>query len=156
MARLAQRERDPDYTRACAVHEAGHAVVALALGVGVERVALGVGCAPENDGETETHGGDLRARIAVDLAGALAVGTLCGGHVPRQLRLAACEDYRMARQDARRIDPHAWPYYYRDAERRAARILRRHWPAVLALGRALLQTGRLTGDEARAIFARHS
>jgi ATP-dependent Zn protease len=128
---------------AVAFHEAGHAVVALALGSKVRVVEIGPRPHAHCAHRTEAN------KAIVALAGDLAERRAC----PLS-PWGADVDFRVAFDAAEHLAPSA-PHQALEAFRDQARaLLDRHWRAVEAVAAALLDAGKLTGDEIDALFAR--
>jgi ATP-dependent Zn protease len=150
----------PAYCPATAYHEAGHAVVALALGRPVHRVTV----LPNRDrlGQCEFRKGQFRptddwleTEILISLAGMAAEARFTDEYD----RAAAGRDLAYARQLARQ----------RATERTLDRFERRmlskveyilsddgRWRAVEAIAAELLKLGTISGRAARHLFDRHA
>lgn len=145
-----------------ALHEAGHATIAVVLGlplksvtIAVDPIAVSGGCVRLCEALPIHAAFSLEDRLAVErymllqLAGPMAEEI--GGMRPER------EDWRRHEEMATRLallirppmsDPELWPFVgYLTA--RARGLLLQHWPAVLALQEALLFSGP-TLDGARA------
>ena len=156
---------------AVAFHEAGHAVIALAVGLGVERASAD----PADPGVTTTVPADLPpgkrsvlkfvARIFVDLAGAAAEERAFGtaddeAQRPDEenaLRRAA-QLLRLARDIGDRrldVDERATCERLVAAFRpTAAKLVAENWPAIEAVAAALaVADGPLSGDAIDALIA---
>jgi hypothetical protein len=156
-----------------AIHEAGHAVVAVALGLRVELVHVrraiacdgvcvldpsGPGPTPEDEAATLVAGD-----VAVELARAgwpapnASAGTwywhqLEDGPADRERRAAAADPSpEFGSSDAEKLN-HV-RVSVRKAWLRASEILGAHWPGVRAIADALIQAGELEGDRVHAIAA---
>jgi hypothetical protein len=144
------------FNEATAYHEAGHAVIALALGRPVHRVSI----LPSNDrlGICEFRKGTIRPtddwierEILISLGGIAA-----------ETRHTNVRDWGSAGRD--------WEYVHalavgRAGERRAERLINRllakaehmiakedHWQAIVLIAKALLQHGTMSGRAARHFF----
>jgi ATP-dependent Zn protease len=149
-----EQERD----EATAYHEAGHAVVALALNRPVHRVTI----LPDSDSLGTCEFGKsvfrpsedwLEREILISLGGIAAEARLTGEH--------AWESAARDRQYVHRL------CVQRAGERRAERLLRRllaraehllsqprHWRAVELIAAELMQCGTISGRAARHLFDR--
>lgn len=126
------RARFPEGVRAVAVHESGHAIVALALGAHVRNIRLLGG----SRGESDVQGGLTREdEAAVNAAGHVAAIVL------GEVRPSA-PDTTLTRLGRRELET---------AIDRAESILRAQVGALYNLAVGLAQRGTLTGDAARAI-----
>jgi ATP-dependent Zn protease len=133
----------PDDT-AVAYHEAGHCIVALALGCTVRHVEITPSphsCyANKNNMRIAAHD-----RVAIALAGDIAQVWACPDS-----RRGAKRDNQIA-LDAACLITVAPRNYLHHAQRRAASILDRHWQHVETLVAALLARGKLNGEEVLAL-----
>jgi hypothetical protein len=154
-----------------AIHEAGHAVVAIALGQGVELVHVRRSVACNGLVLLDPRGPDPRAEhaAAIVAAGGLAVRMAEAGWPLPNARPGAwyLDQLASAPSDRERALAAAAPtpaagsddqaklagtgVAARDAEARAGEILERHWPAVRAIADRLIQAGELEGAELSAI-----
>lgn len=135
-----------------ALHEAGHATAAMALGIPVATISLEpaqVMLAPANEQTRAEMLDTLRRYIVVKLAGSLADGGVWG---------SSCTDYREAERlaltvggDKREVLPVLF-----SAHALAGRLLRSHWDQVLALSAILEARKHLTGAEALELWERVS
>jgi hypothetical protein len=119
-------------------HEAGHAVAAVLVGGAVRSVAL----APPVT-EASFRGVGVRDELVVWHAGDAAVGVLKGRE--RSAHDAAAAAVHLARHRLSELDRIA-------AVMGADALLRRHWGAVAAIARRLLERGRLSGAEVAAVI----
>lgn len=145
----AAREREHELWRT-AVHEAGHALVGAALGLGYPD-AIRIGA----------HGGSTWGRPARSFATdrPLHIVALLGGYVAERLagvpepdaRAASVNDLARAQRLAGSlIGPSAAGAYLAEAAKDAERVIRRHWAAINRLAGLLADVGRLEGDDVRA------
>ena len=134
-----------------ALHEAGHAVVILALGWTIARVTL------EPDGETigyvdwdvgDSPDGDRSdaAEAAVAVAGSLAEGMALGAS--GCCSLSGDDERALGEVVARRPADRAW--LASAGVRVAGEVLRAEWPTVLLLAGELDRQSTLTGAEVEA------
>jgi len=151
-------------SRHTAVHEAGHAVLHIVLGLGCKRVTI----VPDTDSAGATfHGGEfpeeseemwtfaegefwLRHAAAM-YAGAEALRRL--GVKKKNWRVGAGEDYYNATDAINRIsgDAKAIDLLFKLAKRRAVLLVKYYWPEITALANQLEKARTLTGDQAREI-----
>ena len=141
--------------RAVAYHEAGHTVVALALGCPVLQVAIATRGVTVHGNVAElvyTHAPDRRVAAfhmaAIALAGAIAQqracpGSRCGDHVDRALAWAAAASVADDPTD-----------FLRRLHVRTEQSLASNWRCVEVLATALMARQRLTGAEVRALTRR--
>jgi hypothetical protein len=160
-----------------AYHEAGHAVLQLALGIGCEGVTILANHA-EGSAGAATHGGEwgkpaqrlgeqddavytlrtvagdaflLRHAIA-DYAGAEAVRRW----KPRRKnwRDGADSDYRNATYRINDItsDAESIDLLFKYAERRCYLLVEHYWPEISALAALLLKGKSITGEQARKVW----
>lgn len=173
MAAPGKRIGPPSWIRLRAVHEAGHAVVALLRGFTLTRVSIArrgrIGGACEYRFRLPRPGAPAAARrlaragVAVALAGSVAqdVEAAERGFVAvdprtgapfRPFAPGAGDDVRVARRFARRIyrSPEAQRAFFARMRSSTEHLLRRPeaWAAVHALARTLLETRTLCGDHA--------
>jgi ATP-dependent Zn protease len=148
-----------DYATQTAYHEAGHTVVAHALGIGIERVSIvedeesvGISVSPLREGFDYYLDADadeyLGKHLVVCQAGAVAEEILTGelpelegndreGAVEILFRIADHEDSEAKGQES---------------EDMARDILRDNWPKVRNLAEALLEHRELSGKEVEALL----
>lgn len=115
-----------------ALHEAGHAVVALATGGGVTGIQ-----ASRDEGRCAYDGGYIPAVLAAGTAATHHLpGPWPGGRYDRRDLRQWCQE--------RGFNPQAMAYY---GEQRAKAILRTHWPVVEKLAEACIRNGGEVGSE---------
>ncbi|HEY2786830.1 MAG TPA: hypothetical protein VGJ05_17850 [Fimbriiglobus sp.] len=148
----------PEYDPATAYHEAGHAVVALALGRPVHRVTV----LPNRDrlGQCEFRKGQfkptddwLETEILIALAGLAAEARFTDAYD----RDAAHRDLRHARQIAlQRATERSLDRFERRMLAKVEHLLadEGHWRAVEAIAAELLKLGTISGRAARHLFDR--
>jgi ATP-dependent Zn protease len=148
------------YCPATAYHEAGHAVVALALGRPVHRVTV----LPNRDrlGQCEFRKGQYRpsddwleTEILISLAGMAAEARFTDAYD----RAAAGRDLRYARQLAlQRATERTLDRYERRMLAKVESILgdEGNWRAVEAIAAELLKLGTISGRAAKHLFDRHA
>jgi ATP-dependent Zn protease len=139
--------------RSIAYHESGHTVIALTQGCLVQAVAI-----TPHAGEQLLGGAwvvfskdKIRAatqRTMVTLGGSIAQHAACpgsarGDDVDMQIALDAAA---YIASDPRR--------FIEMMQLRTRKLIDKHWRAVEAVAAALLDAGKLTGDEIDALFAR--
>jgi hypothetical protein len=173
--------RSPEVKRACAIHEAGHAVAAIALGVDVESVSIRMGCG--TGGTTSVISlnpiptrEDLERDIIVGLAGRAAdevMGAGCNvgaiGDLAKSTHVLAAihASYGLGMTLTHRIGSDQAAVLLgsdlalarrieldlRRLYRRTVNVIEHHRPAVLAVAEALLGRFTLSGDDvARIVF----
>lgn len=147
-----------------AFHESGHAVIALAMGFKVVRVAVdysgGGECAANFERETISMM-QTAAKLCFLLGGPAAAARVEGMDVdendPRnavdfaQIRKLVAE-YHAEHEDFTPADP-LKSGFYSLGKKRASEILARCWPAVCELARELVRAGNVSGDAAALIYA---
>jgi hypothetical protein len=126
---------------AVAYHEAGHAVVALALGSKVRVVEIG----PQPHANCLHRGKKNKAIVA--LAGWLAEQRACPNSP-----WAADVDFEAACDSAEHLAPAAPLEALKSFLDQAAALLEAHWLEVEIVAAALLKRGKLTGAEIDALF----
>jgi len=137
-----------------AVHEAGHAVVALTEGQEVKRVSLWhvkhtSWLRPQEwsvSGLTEVDPQDAETGLLVAVAGVEAECLHTGAPV-RRARAANPSDLRMVDDYARRTD-----LTEKRARDRVRNLLADYWPAVETVAGALAVTGSLSGRDLRRVL----
>jgi ATP-dependent Zn protease len=137
--------------KAIAFHEAGHAVVALALGCVVHGVAIAPCCGEQRLGELRVSFSKNKVRGAtqatmVPLGGSIAQHAACPGSARGDdidLRIAFDAAAYLASNPRRFLDL---------MQRRTKKIIERHWREVEAVAAALQGRGKLTGEEIDALF----
>ena len=127
--------------KAVAYHEAGHAVVALALGGKVRLVEIGPRPHAHCLHRTKTN------KAITALAGDLAEQRACPNST-----WDAFVDLRVALDTAELLAPDEPLDALQEFLDRAEALLDRHWCAVEAVAAALLKHGTLTGAEVDALF----
>ena len=125
-------------------HEAGHAVVAAALGTPIKRASLGEVWTLVRFGCPHAQ----RDQAIIALAGAEAETKHCGYSLDRQAELwsvAWATDLASAVRDLDRaaIAP---------AIGQARQLVSEHWRSIEVVAQALLERGELTGDDIRALI----
>lgn len=167
--------RSPSVKRSCAIHEAGHAVAALALGVDVESVSIRMGrgtggttsVISQNPIPTRE---DLERDVIVGLAGRAAdevIGAGCNvgaiGDLAKTTRLLAAihASYGLGMTLTHRIDSDQAAILLgsdlalarriesdlRRLYRRTVNLIEHHRPAILAVAESLLDCFTLSGDD---------
>jgi ATP-dependent Zn protease len=153
-----------DHVRLTAYHEAGHAVMAVLCGQHVTEVEI-VGDA-EHSGSVQSlrfaeedasevdpsiASAPTERRLLCTAAGMVAEAMVSG----RRGWDESCEDLdaavRLAMQvvgDCERVIP-----YLESVREHTEDLLEKNWPAVEALARALMDRGRMSGDEVRRLLA---
>jgi hypothetical protein len=152
-----------------AVHEAGHAVVAIALGLRVEvvhvrrAVACDGACVVDPRGPDASPAVLVAGDVAVELAraGWPAPNASPGSWYWQQLQAGPTDRERttaataptpaLGTSDAEKLA--AAGLSARNARARAGEILGAHWPAVRAIADALIARGELEGAEVHRIAA---
>ena len=152
-----------DWRTRTALHEAGHAVVSIALGRKVQKASI-----EPKDGRLGTLRtsklrrldpavSDRRMRITIEREAMI----LLAGAVAEQIAGAGPHGGRQDRRDALSLvgflssseaEERAYVVWLRE---RSRTLLHVHWSAVLALAGALLQQGTLDGSAVRAIARRN-
>ena len=140
-------------------HEAGHAAVAVALGVRVAWIKID----PSNEkGTTRTEGTTALRDALIRLAGGRAETVL--DPMSRPHRLAAIEDEVLLWEVLERHILRKLPHLDVDElDRRCdaiddrlarccLRLVQRRWPAIQRLAAALMERNEMTGAEAEAIL----
>ena len=116
--------------RATAYHQAGHAIFAILEGRGTEEMGF----------EWRTVNG---------------IPELCGGyHLPRRGKtspVAAMAGIAAARIEFANKRPISAPLLAREDIAGATAVLLQNWPSVKALAEAVMERGKLSGDEAERI-----
>lgn len=139
-------ERDPGEARATAYHEAGHSVAAYLEGTGVRRVWL------RWDAHGRLAGGSCEYRhhsiSPATFAAGRAAEELAGFDTPESSSVG--DRATAAARAAERGQP-GWWHEAREHEN-ARGLLTRHWPAVTAVARALLERGELDGAEVERLI----
>jgi hypothetical protein len=139
---IIQVEKNPmTDVKAIAFHEAGHAVVALALGSKVRVVEIGPRPHAHCAHRTETN------KAITALAGDLAEQRACPWS-PWDAEV----DFRVACDTAEHLAPAAPAEALERFLDQARALLDRHWREVEAVAAALLGRGKLTGKEIDALF----
>jgi ATP-dependent Zn protease len=161
---------------ATAIHEAGHAVLLIALNLGLKSVTI----VPDLDAMeagSATHGGEwgnpardfgeeeddtAQLRSAAEDAFFLrhAIACYAGAEAVRQLRPdrdagpGADSDFQDAVDYINQIadDPDSIDLYFKLAKRRCTVLVEHYAPEIEALAAALLARETLTGDEAVEVF----
>lgn len=149
-----------------AYHEAGHAVMAVALGINLSKVTI----IPENDsaghckhekitvGDYADNSPRACKRIEISAMISLA-GTLAQRiHNPRSVRhYRAMSDYKQACNAAMTLNGSARQEtaWLKWIEIKTEDVLRLRWRAVEALSQELMQRKALNGNEARAVVLEH-
>jgi ATP-dependent Zn protease len=171
--------RSPEVKRACAIHEAGHAVTAVALGLEVESVSIRTGRG--TGGTTSVISSDpiptrdaLERDVIVGLAGRAAdevIGTGCNiggiGDLAKSTRILAAmhASYGLGSTLTHRIDSDRAAELLgsdlalasrieldlRRLYRRTVNVIQHHRSAILAVAEALLGHYTLTGDDVARI-----
>jgi len=144
------------------VHEAGHAVLHIMLGLGCEHVTI----VPDEDsagatfheGELAEESEDMRAVAEEEFLLRHAAALYAGAEAVRQLgakhwRVGADNDYYHATDAINRIsgDPKAVDLLFKLAKRRSFLLVKHYWPEITALANQLEKARTLTGDQAREI-----
>jgi ATP-dependent Zn protease len=156
--------KTPDPRRVTAIHEAGHAVLAVILDLGAGSVTIesdGVSAGIAHDDGDHPRDEDAEALyMCAPEAFAMRHATTfyAGAHAVRRAGFSdwmsgADQDYRSARHLA--YDLTACPSS-RDAiaklcERRAEILVDHYWPEIEAVAAALLERSTIDGDELRRI-----
>lgn len=137
-----QLEKNPaSDAEAVAFHEAGHAVVALALGSKVRVVEIGPRPAAHCAHRTPTN------NAITALAGWLAEQRACPNSP-----WAADVDFEVACDSAEHLAPAASLEALKGFLDKAKALLETHWLEVEIVAAALLARGKLTGEEIDALF----
>jgi hypothetical protein len=124
-----------------AFHEAAHAVVALALGGRVRIVEIG----------SRPHAICLH-RTAADKAITALAGDLAEQRSCPWSPWNANVDFEVACDAAEHLAPAASLEALKGFLDKAKALLEAHWPEVEAIANALLERGKLTGEEIDALF----
>jgi len=141
-------------------HEAGHAVLQIALGLGCERVTI----VPDADsqgaafhsGEYPEESAELRAGAPGEFWLRHAVAMYAGAEAERQLGAenwlaGAGDDYRNATDAINRItdDGDSIDMLFKLAKRRATLLVRYYWSEITAVAKRLEEARTLTGDQVK-------
>jgi ATP-dependent Zn protease len=149
-----------DSERRIALHEAAHAVVAVALDIAVESVAI------ESSDDGDTRGGctvravqsdspdsERRKYIACALAGLAAEKVLDPNY--NELRDDTAKAFNLAEECAKG-DESMHRVVYHEAQAVAETLVRQRWSAIERVARRLLVDRRLSGSDVRAIVHNES
>ena len=154
----------PDIQRT-AYHEAGHAVLAYFLGVGLKRVSI----VRDEDSRDHLHGGEygddteytehMRAFAEEAFWLRMAIMRYAGTEAERRLarrwrNTGAENDYKWAAIALEKITMD-WPsrralYFY--ARRRTRLLVENYWPEIEAVARALIERKQLGVEEVRRML----
>jgi hypothetical protein len=141
----------PSSRESSAFHEAGHAVIAVLLGVAVDAVEL----LPEGSNPCGKFRFGVVRRDQADLVVIVAKAGLLAELVfnPDAPRSPRRQDERIAMRACRgRLDtlfPASRARFMRGAELAALQLIGEYWPVISALARELLHKGKLSGAEAK-------
>lgn len=159
----------PTEIESTAVHEAGHAVLHIALGLGLKHVTIVPNYEEETAGAS-THGGEFGGeededtlRLFAEDAFWLRHAMACyaGAEAVRQLRpnhpepeAGAADDFHNAAIAINKItmDEASIDLYFKLAERRCTVLVEHYAPEIEALAAELVVRETLTGEEAREVF----
>ncbi|MCH8852570.1 MAG: M50 family metallopeptidase [Planctomycetes bacterium] len=143
---------DYQAARSTAHHEAGHAVVALTLGLEVQRIAIAPCCNKKYAGECTSVGTDDFPHIACCLAGLVAQRrfdvTASDGTAGDKAIIRQILRNRYGRCVAELDEP-----IVRAAQRKAEEIVEKRWPEIAALASELIKRFEIKGKEVRQIVA---
>jgi hypothetical protein len=175
---MVKRKRTPAEIERTAVHEAGHAVCYIALGLGLKALTV----VPDYDdmsAGSAVHGGEYgrpaadfgekndpvaELRSAAEDAFFLrhACAAYAGAEAVRQLRpdfadpdADAESDFDYAVDQINRItaDPESIDLYFKLARRRCEVFVDHYRPEIEAIAVELISRKKITGDEARKVFS---
>ncbi|MFE0773301.1 hypothetical protein [Streptomyces sp. NPDC058861] len=148
---------DSLYRRFTAIHEAGHAIVALATAeasvsecvIAATEITPGAGPA---DAYTDVSWNSPSAHLTLLYGGAIAQQRwLREQHLwtpERDSAVATLSNHDYAALDA----TGATPEQFGQARSAALALRDRHWPAIIAVGAVLDQNGRVSGEELNALL----
>jgi hypothetical protein len=130
-----------------AYHEAGHAVVAWALGFKIGKVAIGL--KGKHPG-TADFSGELPKEMAL-------IATEAGAEAERRFAGSLTTRHRSDRafnkQALAKLNPETRKTVERRVKADAVRFVEYHWPRIEALAGALLSRRRLAGHEVEALLS---
>jgi hypothetical protein len=146
--------RQRDALRPVAFHEAGHTVVAFALGARIVSVTVEPSLVPRSFGLTVLAPRSREARVISELAGPIAQAL--GGYAASAQE---CERHTSSAYRDIFLDPPVLGAaealaYLEFARQRANALVHRHWGAINRLVDVLLVTPRLEGDDLAALLAK--
>jgi hypothetical protein len=137
MADVATSSQSADERMAVAFHEAGHAVVARALGSKVVTVEI----------EPEPCANCLHPRGTTNAAVVALAGDQAERRAVPESEGSAEVDFRTARDVAERLAPMIATELLESFRDQARALLDAQWPDVVSIAGALIARGRLTGAE---------
>jgi ATP-dependent Zn protease len=173
MATKKSTRRDP--LRGTAIHEAGHAVLQTALGIGCQGLTI----VPDHDsagharhggeGKQAQHPGDVdddvaNLRLFAEDAFQLrhAIAAYAGAEAERRvgpehlqaIEAGAQSDYQDAATRITEItlDPESIDLLDKYAQRRCTFLVEHYWPEIQAVANALLEAGTLTGEQVQEVL----
>ena len=168
------QEMDPTEERYTAIHEAGHAVVAVLVGKELRSITLGIkhlpngkiasgtfNCGMLNVSEIARHPELATPHIMVHLAGPLAEGkvnpqipapSMQIGDYRTAMELAALATGKIMRSGPRqpqrlKIDDAQRDAFYTEAAKKADALIVEHWPKIKAVADILQMRRAMTGQE---------
>ena len=148
----------PEHDPATCYHEAGHAVMALAMGRSIQKVSavpnsLRLGVVEFKKGSAKQADDWIEAEILIALAGPLAEAMFTGIFDPN----GAGRDLRAVRKYAAdRVGDRQAERYERRMLAKAEYLMRDDatWNAVEAIAKELMEKGTISGRAARHLFDR--